>query len=157
ADPADVFGAARVCCLRDATRCLQPRTMKRADVALTAGPALRPEKTGKMKIQEFSSPLTVRPLTALAIDVCVCVCVFGGLLALGGNCVRGQALHVRPELGLQGAQFDPQLRQALLREPSRPAREVQPQEALRAILPQDELSERRADAVDRRVDPIMPR
>src|SRR5262249_19434837 len=115
--------------------------MKRADVALTAGPALRPEKTGKMKIQEFSSPLTVRPLTALAIDV------FGGLLALGGNCVRGQALHVRPELGLQGAQFDPELRQALLREPSRPAREVQPQEALRAILPQDELSERRADAV----------
>jgi hypothetical protein len=63
---ADVFGAARVCYLRmiPARRDrLQPRTMKsrRADAALSAGSELRPEKTEKMKIQEFSSPLTVRP------------------------------------------------------------------------------------------------
>lgn len=47
---------------------LQPRTMKRADAAQTANPASRPEKPGKMKSQRFSSPLTVRPLTVVAID-----------------------------------------------------------------------------------------
>jgi hypothetical protein len=45
--------------------------MKRADVALTAGAGLRPGKTEKMKIQEFSSPLTVRALDCLAIDVSI--------------------------------------------------------------------------------------
>jgi hypothetical protein len=43
--------------------------MKRADAAQTANPASRPEKPGKMKSQRFSSPLTVRPLTVVAIDV----------------------------------------------------------------------------------------
>jgi hypothetical protein len=57
------------------TPVLQPRTMKRADAALAANPASRPEKPGKMKSQRFSSPLTVRRLTILAIYG------FGGTLA----------------------------------------------------------------------------
>src|SRR5438552_7210976 len=62
-----VWCSPRFACL-EITPVLQPRTMKRADAALTANPASRPEKPGKMKSQRFSSPLTLRPLTILAID-----------------------------------------------------------------------------------------
>ena len=51
---ADVFDAARVCCLRDDTRCLQPRTMKRADAVLTAGLVLRPDKNRQMEMSTDS-------------------------------------------------------------------------------------------------------
>ena len=50
------------------TPVLQPRTMKRADVATNVSPADRPDKPGRMKNQDFSSPLNVRPLDFLAID-----------------------------------------------------------------------------------------
>src|SRR5438093_4867239 len=50
------------------TPVLQPRTMKRADVATNVSPADRPDKPGRMKNQDFSVPLNVRPLDFLAIE-----------------------------------------------------------------------------------------
>ena len=82
ADPEDAFGAARVCLLRVDTPMLQPGTMKRAGAVLTANHESRPEKSGRMKFQEFSSPLTLRPLTTVAIDA------FGGARRTQSYCLR---------------------------------------------------------------------
>jgi hypothetical protein len=63
---------------------LQPRIMKRADAVLTAGHACRPEKSGKMKTQGISSPLTLRLLTAVAIDAFAKTILGSSGFAVGG-------------------------------------------------------------------------
>ncbi len=85
ADPEDVFGAARVskrglarllwrACPRFETTSLNRHPVlattnhEKYRRSQTADPGNRPEKTARMKILEFSSPLTVQPLTRLAID-----------------------------------------------------------------------------------------
>jgi hypothetical protein len=75
-DPADVFGAARVAYF-ETTPVPQPRTMKRADAATSAGHGLRPEKTGKTRISRIRVNAT-----GAAIDYCghrwVAIDVLGG-------------------------------------------------------------------------------
>src|SRR5262245_22091623 len=70
ADPADVFGAARVC-FSETTPVLQPRTLKRADAVPSAVPAIRPVlhvDAGLKKIKNQSRPGCAL-LTVGAIDV----------------------------------------------------------------------------------------
>jgi|GEM_PF-1018648 len=85
ADPEDVFGAARVsqrglarlpwrACPRFETTSLNRHPVlattnhEKYRRSQTAIPVSRPENTARMKILEFSSPLSVQPLTRLAID-----------------------------------------------------------------------------------------